>query len=281
MQQSPDEFVKRVRGWMRSETHDPAMDQYAAMMKGAAQAASVAKVTQAVVSAPEPTPVAEPHVFKTAQELEDFGTQNRAQWKAHLTAQQKLAVNEYKSIDVSELPEDERKTIADAEYEIGYKRMNRQLRGIKASDDQWANDADVRKETERRIGLLDSAIEKSPPLDRPLKVYRHTNYDELKLSEADVKKLSNAELRNLKIGETISDKGFRSTSANPKWKDDKAGWGDVTIEIDLPAGIKVGYMDSFAQGKEAEILLQRDSKIKITSVEKRGKRIFAKAVYVS
>jgi hypothetical protein len=99
---------------------------------------------------------------------------------------------------------------------------------------------------------LDSAFKKAPPLKRPVIVGRA------------------CEIRpdNFKVGKKFQDLGFLSTTVNADTIDSFRGKYGVVLRIKVPEGAKVlcGYYGD--NPGEEEIILNRGSSFKITSVKK-------------
>lgn len=115
-------------------------------------------------------------------------------------------------------------------------------------------------ELEKQAVTLDSAIGKSV-LTQDTVVYRGFQHRGLAKQAESV------------VGKTINPHGFLSTSTNSQVARDFAGYGDgsVVLAIKAKAGAKAAYMDQFAtsnNARENELLFPRDSKIRITGVDR-------------
>lgn len=115
---------------------------------------------------------------------------------------------------------------------------------------------------------VSQAIQKHP-LEKPMKVYRG-----MKITKDDP---STNQYANLKVGDTIVDKGFTSTSTSDKVGSkfsEKLNRSDVSVqlEISLKAGDHALPMDQYHKHEsEKEVLLDRNVKFKVVSVtEKAG-----------
>lgn len=114
---------------------------------------------------------------------------------------------------------------------------------------------------------VSSAIQKHP-LDKPMKVYRG-----MKISKDDP---STAQYKDLKVGDTVVDRGFTSTSTSDKVGgkfSEKLNRSDVSvqIEISLKPGDHALPMDQYHKHEsEKEVLLDRNVKFKVTSVSERA-----------
>jgi len=111
------------------------------------------------------------------------------------------------------------------------------------------------------IAGLDGAIEYAPPLDTPITVYRGIKGNALDFFEP------------LKVGDVYTDKGFSSTSLDPKigakFANSESGYYQgIVFRMKLPVGTK-GVFPSSVTGiesqfsREAEYLLPRDSKFRV------------------
>mgnify|MGYP004472575597 FL=1 len=109
---------------------------------------------------------------------------------------------------------------------------------------------------EEEIAKIDAIIEKSKPLEQSLTVYR--NVDDIYL---DGKKVL---IPN--IGDKFNDKAFTSTSLDGR----VFGNRKIKLEIEIPAGTKVSYVESHIienrAYKQQEILLGRNSTFEITEL---------------
>ena len=119
------------------------------------------------------------------------------------------------------------------------------------------------KAVETTIAGLDGAIEYAPTLNTPITVYRGVKGNALDFFE------------ELKVGDVYSDKGFSSTSLDPKigarFANAESGYYQgIVFRMKLPAGTKgvftasvTGIYSQFS--REAEFLLPRDSRFRILS----------------
>jgi len=117
------------------------------------------------------------------------------------------------------------------------------------------------------IASLDGAIEYAPPLNTPITVYRGVKGNGLDFFESK------------RVGDVYTDKGFSSTSLDPKIaakfaNSESSYYQGLVFRMKLPVGTK-GVFPSSVTGiesqfsREAEYLLPRDSKFRILSNEGR------------
>ena len=106
------------------------------------------------------------------------------------------------------------------------------------------------EETELHIGRIDDFIDSRPPTIAPFKTYRSRSRD-----------------LDHKVGDIVTDDAYGSTTT----RNDNIGFGQVSYDITIPTGSKVGPvagMSSFAS--ESEILLPRGYRLMITKIERQG-----------
>ena len=95
---------------------------------------------------------------------------------------------------------------------------------------------------------IDDFIDSRPPTIKPFKVYRSRGRD-----------------LDHKVGDIVTDDAYGSTTT----RNDNIGFGDVSYDITIPTGSKVGpvvEMSSFAS--ESEILLPRGYRLMITKIDR-------------
>lgn len=127
----------------------------------------------------------------------------------------------------------------------GYQLMNGQARGLKLN----APEKDLARAKEATKNL-DKAIDKAPPLTEPLLVHRG---------------LDASQFGEVKAGDVVTDKGFTSVSLT---KGSGTGGRDqATAIIRLPEGTKA------AAGYTKELILPRNTRFKIISYVRNGKRV--------
>ena len=101
----------------------------------------------------------------------------------------------------------------------------------------------------RHVENIDDFIDSRPPTITPFKVYRSRGRD-----------------LDHKVGDIVTDGAYGSTTT----RNDNIGFGDVSYDITIPTGSKVGpvaQMSSFAS--ESEILLPRGYKLMITKIDRK------------
>ena len=101
----------------------------------------------------------------------------------------------------------------------------------------------------RHVENIDDFIDSRPPTITPFKVYRSRGRD-----------------LDHKVGDIVTDDAYGSTTT----RNDNIGFGDVSYDITIPTGSKVGpvaQMSSFAS--ESEILLPRGYKLMITKIDRK------------
>lgn len=158
-------------------------------------------------------------------ESKEFIDGQYGEWKGGLTPAESSAITFYQS--------------------PGYQLMNGKLRG----QDVKAPDADMKRAAAATKGL-DSAIAKAPPLTRSTTVHRG---------------FSKEQFGSLKKGDTITDRGFVSTSLTRSGAGMFGGEGrGMLATITLPAGTRAGA------GSVKEIILPRGSSFRVVSAGKSG-----------
>lgn len=101
----------------------------------------------------------------------------------------------------------------------------------------------------RHVENIDDFIDSRPPINTPFKVYRSRGRD-----------------MNHEVGDIVTDSAYGSTTT----KKANIGFGDVSYDITIPTGSKVGpvaQMSSFVS--ESEILLPRGYKLMITKIDRK------------
>ncbi|HEY6330146.1 MAG TPA: ADP-ribosyltransferase [Blastocatellia bacterium] len=172
--------------------------------------------------------------FDDIDEVHEWAKTAFADWKASLTPEEAEAVNFYKG--------------------SGYLLMNKYLRGIKQGP---AEHGRGQSDFKKHGAALDKAIARGK-LPDGIVVHRGLNSPALFNKDA-------AELK----GSPYVDKAYISTSpAIPAAGGFMHGAGPVIMDIKIPAGKTVAYPDLVWQRREAEILLPRGSRFKITSARK-------------
>ena len=126
-----------------------------------------------------------------------------------------------------------------------FNTINKYLRGNRAS----IPDDDLGR-IKGRVKNIDDFIDSRPLTTTPFKVYRSRGRD-----------------LDHKVGDIVTDGAYGSTTT----RNDNIGFGEVSYDITIPTGSKVGPvagMSSFAS--ESEILLPRGYRLMITKIERQG-----------
>jgi hypothetical protein len=84
--------------------------------------------------------------------------------------------------------------------------------------------------------------------------------------------IDNNVMTNAKVGDVFMDKGFMSTSFNPMVSRDFAGEKGSLLKIRMKHGTKALYADPITDLAQQEVILARNSKLKLTAVRKEGDR---------
>jgi len=146
-----------------------------------------------------------------------------------------------------------------------YLLMNSRLRGVTPrAYDQAITDPDPAA-TDKRIKDVADSLR---PLPEPVRVFRNAYAaDGLGLLKSYSRRELVERLRTL-VGQTREDKGFTSTSIK-RLKDDK--FGDVRLDIDVPAGMPGAFIESITAKKhEQELVLGRGMRFEILSLDESG-----------
>jgi hypothetical protein len=185
------------------------------------------------------------------------------------------------NIDKQELFEQLLKKIEYQQVEAGYdSSKNKTSRGAMAwylqSGHKVINDAlrdpqISEEQIQDKISAIDKAINDAPPLKDPMLAYRGVANQGL---------MGSFFFEKLKVGDTFEDKGFVSTTINPKVATGFAGseksqnFQGVVLQYHFPKGTKGLFPNAFMNGEywdESEFMLPRGSKFKVTQI--RGKII--------
>lgn len=146
----------------------------------------------------------------------------------------------------------------------GYANINTYLRSGKPKFGQFTDDQ--KKLVESVSKLVSSAIQKHQ-VKEPMTVYRGMKINDEPGME---------QYKDLKVGSVIQDKGFTSTSVSKKVADkfsEKLNRKDqpVIMEISLKQGDYALPMDKYHKhSSEKEILLDKNTKFKVTEVKERS-----------
>ena len=142
----------------------------------------------------------------------------------------------------------------------GFRSLNRGLR------DHDGNLSRLRPEDRRRAEGLDAALEKTPPLERPLVVYRG------RLPDAVLEAFEAGEEETL-VGQVFGDPAYTSTSLSSGIAREYGGssrFPDSVGKITLPRGTKVGCVDAVLDKGQSELLLPREAKVRIDKAYREG-----------
>lgn len=198
---------------------------------------------QKVSSSPKVGDTPDAKKFTQKELNEGEATKQWKSWDQNLSTQEKTALKAYSSEPFDELS-------------TNYIDMNNHLRG---------KDKSPSKETRQAIKQVDAAIAKGD-VQQETTVFR--GFPPRVLGD-DPSKM---------IGKTITDKAYTSTSLSER----VAGqFGNTVAEIRIPKGAKAGLMDAtlskadlkqLGRDPEHELLLPRNSKFRILSSQKAGKK---------
>jgi hypothetical protein len=146
----------------------------------------------------------------------------------------------------------------DSYASVGFKAMNNALRGKEP----------MTPELEQQVAHIDAAMAKNP-LTKPETVFRGIKSTNFLGGETDPNKIR---------GMTIVDKGFMSTSANAEAAAGfSVGKGGVNMTIHAPKGLHAldirNHIFTDQAFEEHEILLPRNTKLKITRAEQQGSQL--------
>jgi C3 family ADP-ribosyltransferase len=114
----------------------------------------------------------------------------------------------------------------------------------------------------RRAEGLDAALEKSPPLERPMVVYRG------RLPDAVLEAFEAGEEETL-LDQVFGDLAYTSTSLASGIAREYGGssrFPDSVGKITLPRGTKAGYVDAVFDKGQYELLLPRETRFRIDRV---------------
>lgn len=142
----------------------------------------------------------------------------------------------------------------------GFRRLNRGLRD---------HDGDLlmlSEEDRLRAEGLDAALHKTPPLDRPVMVYRG------RLPDAVLEAFEAGEEETL-IGQVFGDAAYTSTSLHSDIAGEYSGssrFPESVGRIALPRGTKAGYVDAVLDKGQCELLLARGAKVRIDEAHREG-----------
>jgi hypothetical protein len=142
----------------------------------------------------------------------------------------------------------------------GFRGLNRGLR------DHDGDLSMLPAEDRRRAEGLDAALEKAPPLERPVVVYRG------RLPDAVLEAFEAGEEETL-IDQVFGDPAYTSTSLYRGIAREYGGssrFPDSVGKITLPRGAKAGCVDAVFDKGQSELLLARETKVKIDKAYREG-----------
>ncbi len=135
----------------------------------------------------------------------------------------------------------------------GFRSLNRGLR------DHDGDLSMLPPEDRRRAEGLDAALEKTPPLEMPVVVYRG------RLPDAVLEAFEAGEEETL-FDQVFDDLAYTSTSLDRGIAREYGGssrFPDSVGKITLPRGTKAGYVDAMLDKGQSELLLPRETKVRI------------------
>ncbi len=171
--------------------------------------------------------------FDDLQEADGWARRFYGAWVEELSPEEYSALDEYKR--------------------EGFRNLNRGLR---------EHDGDLSMlppEDRRRAEGLDAALEKTPPLERPVVVYRG------RLPDAVLEAFEAGEEETL-FDQVFGDLAYTSTSLASDVAREYGGssrFPDSVGKITLPRGTRAGYVDTVFDKGQSELLLPREARIRI------------------
>jgi ADP-ribosyltransferase exoenzyme len=174
-----------------------------------------------------------PGEFDDPQEADGWARRFYADWVMDLSPEEYSALEEYKK--------------------EGFRSLNRGLRD---------HDGDLSllpPEDRLRAEGLDAALQKAPALERPLVVHRG------RLPDAVLEAFEEGEEDTL-LGQVFGDIAYTSTSLGSAIAREYGGssrFPDSVGKITLPQGTRAGYVDAVLEKGQSELLLARESRIRI------------------
>jgi hypothetical protein len=142
----------------------------------------------------------------------------------------------------------------------GFRSLNRGLR------DHDGNLTTLPTEDRRRAEGLDAALEKTPPLEDPMVVYRG------RLPDAVLEAFEAGEEETL-LDQVFGDPAYTSTSLGSGIAKEYGGssrFPDSVGKITLPRGTKAGYVDAVFDKGQSELLLPREARVRIDKAYREG-----------
>ena len=142
----------------------------------------------------------------------------------------------------------------------GFRSLNRGLR------DHDGDLSVLAPEDRRRAEGLDAALEKAPPLERPVVVYRG------RLPDAVLEAFEAGEEETL-VDQVFGDPAYTSTSLYGGIAREYGGssrFPDSVGRITLPRGTKAGWVDAGFDKGQSELLLPREARVRIDKAYREG-----------
>jgi hypothetical protein len=178
--------------------------------------------------------------FGGLEEADGWARRFYAAWVEKLSPEEYSALDEYKK--------------------EGFRSLNRGLR------DHDGDLSRLQPEDRRRAEGLDAALEKTPPLEEPLVVYRG------RLPDPVLEAFEAGEEETL-IDQVFGDPAYTSTSLRSGIAREYGGssrFPDSVGKITLPRGTKAGYVDAVLDKGQSELLLPREAKVRIDKAYREG-----------
>jgi hypothetical protein len=178
--------------------------------------------------------------FETLEEADGWARRFYEAWVGALSPGEYAALEEYKR--------------------EGFRSLNR---GLREHDGDLAM---LPSEDRRRAERIDAALNKTPPLERPVVVHRG------RLPDAVLEAFEAGEEDTL-VGQVFGDAAYTSTSLGSdiaREYGDSSRFPDSVGKITLPRGTKAGYVDTVFDKGQSELLLPREAKIMIDGAYREG-----------
>ncbi len=178
--------------------------------------------------------------FEDLEEANGWARRFYGSWVEKLSAEEYSALHQYKK--------------------EGFRSLNRGLR------DHDGDLSMLPPEDRRRAEGLDAALEKAPPLERPVVVYRG------RLPDAVLEAFEAGEEETL-LGQVFGDPAYTSTSLGSGIAREYGGssrFPDSVGKITLPPGTKAGCVDAVFDKGQSELLLPREAKVRIDRAYREG-----------
>ncbi|MGH3144556.1 MAG: ADP-ribosyltransferase, partial [Rubrobacter sp.] len=178
--------------------------------------------------------------FEDLEEANDWAKHFYGTWAEELSPEEYSALDEYKR--------------------EGFRSLNRGLR------DHGGEISMLSAEDRLRAEGLDAALEKAPPLERPMVVYRG------RLPDAVLEAFETGEEETL-VGQVFGDPAYTSTSlgiTTAREYGSSSRFPDSVGRITLPRGTKAGYVDTVFDKGQSELLLSREARVRIDDAFREG-----------